>query len=132
MQTFELQTSQRNQCVDITTKIADLVDESGIKEGLCHVFCPHTSAGIMINENADPDVKTDFIAKLEKEFPKEDEYIHDEGNSDSHMKMALVGESRTVIIHKGQLVLGTWQGIFFAEFDGPRNRGVCVKIMGEK
>ena len=109
----------------------EIVDESGVKEGICYLYVPHTTAGIFINENADPDVKWDIEQTLEKLIPWEDNYKHIEGNAAAHIKSVLVGTNTFVPIKNGKLMLGTWQGIFFAEFDGPRDRKVIVKIMEE-
>ena len=102
--------------------------ESGVRDGLCLVFSMHTTAGITINENADPDVKTDMIAGLSRAFPERDDYRHMEGNSHSHLRTSCVGPSQTLIVSDGDLLLGTWQGLFLCEFDGPRTRRVAVKV----
>lgn len=131
MKTERVSTRERNEIVDLTPRVEAAVRESGVKEGLCVVYVPHTTAGVTINENADPDVKQDMLAKLSALVPeRENFYEHGEGNSDSHVKTALVGPSVTLIIDGGKLVLGTWQGVYFCEFDGPRNRTVHIKIMG--
>ncbi len=114
--------------VDITSIIEKQVQESHIQSGIVYCFVPHTTAALTINENADPDVKRDLLYKLNKEIPNEDGYHHAEGNSDSHLKASLFGFSEQVLIENGQLVLGTWQGIYFCEFDGPRNRNLIVKV----
>lgn len=129
MKTIEIQTKARNEMVNITREIERIARESGIREGLCYVFVPHTTAGITINENADEDVKLDIIKELAKIVPHNDGYRHIEGNSDAHIKATLTGSSITVAIEDGNLVLGTWQGIYFCEFDGPRRRKVYVKII---
>lgn len=123
---FSIKTNARNELVDITGKVEELV--SDVKEGVVIVFCPHTTAAITINEGADPDVKRDILWKLSKLIPKDEDYEHSEGNSDSHIKSSLVGCSESVIVKDGKLVLGTWQSIYFCEFDGPRNRKVIVKF----
>ncbi len=123
-----IRTASRQQLIDITQDIHRLVADSGVTTGLCFVFTPHTTAAITINENADPAVKSDVLRKLEQVFPRNDEYHHTEGNSDSHIKSSLVGCSETILIEDGRLLLGTWQGIFFCEFDGPRRREVFVRI----
>jgi secondary thiamine-phosphate synthase enzyme len=129
--TEKLPTRARNEILDITPRVAELVQKSGIMDGLCVVFVPHTTAAVSINENADPDVKRDVTAKLSTLIPeKESFYQHSEGNSDSHLKTILTGPSVTIIIDKGKLLLGTWQGIYFCEFDGPRTRNYHVKILG--
>jgi secondary thiamine-phosphate synthase enzyme len=116
--------------VDITDKVTQAVDEAQVKNGMAIVFVPHTTAAITINENADPDVKHDLLRKLTELIPQRESYYrHNEGNSDSHVKTSLVGNSVTVLIENGKLVLGTWQGIQFCEFDGPRNRDVIIKLV---
>ena len=114
---------------DITSKVRDIVHESGVKDGICVVFSTHTTAGITINENADPDVKTDMLYGLDKAFPIRSEYRHAEGNSHAHLRTSCVGPSTSVIVSDGELVLGTWQGIYLCEFDGPRTRKVLVKVV---
>lgn len=128
--TETIKTRERNQFLDITARVAAAVGKSGVKEGVAVVFVPHTTAAVTINENADPDVKSDMTRKLGEMIPhRESYYDHGEGNSDSHVKTSLVGPSLTVIVHDGALVLGTWQGIYFCEFDGPRTREFHVKVM---
>jgi secondary thiamine-phosphate synthase enzyme len=118
--------------IDITSQVVDIVVKSGIQDGLVTVYCPHTTAAITINENADPDVPDDMLLTLEKLVPQNlAGYRHNEGNSDAHVKSSLFGCSRQIILKNGTLVLGTWQGVFFCEFDGPRSRTVCVQIMGQ-
>ena len=117
--------------VDITNEVSEAVKESGVYEGICVIYCPHTTAAITINENADPDVKTYFVMGMGKSFPDLAQFRHAEGNSDAHIKSSTVGASETVIISKGKLLLGTWQDIYFCEFDGPRTRKFYVKIMGD-
>lgn len=130
MITFKVQTRQRCEFVDITRDITSAVHESGIADGILLVYCPHTTAGITLNENADPDVLRDITVKTSKFIDHNDpDYRHGEGNSDSHIKSSFVGASEMVIIENGKLVLGTWQGVFFAEFDGPRERSVHLKII---
>jgi secondary thiamine-phosphate synthase enzyme len=120
---FGVRTHKRNEMIDITHEVARIVDKSGIESGTVTVFCPHTTAGITINENADPDVPHDLLLTLEQIIPQHRPgYRHNEGNSDAHVKSSLVGASETVLIQGGRMVLGTWQGIFFCEFDGPRSR----------
>jgi secondary thiamine-phosphate synthase enzyme len=123
---FSVRTSQRTEYVDITSRVQDAVAESGVEEGICMVFVPHTTAGVTINENADPDVMRDLRKELDKIVPFEDGYAHGEGNSAAHIKSALVGCSCMVELEGGRLALGTWQGIYFCEFDGPRTRKVRV------
>jgi len=115
--------------INITGTVKTSLEKSGVKDGLCVVFCPHTTAGITINENADPDVVHDMLLGLSHAFSDHREYLHGEGNSASHLKASCVGSSVTVVVKDGRLVLGTWQGIYFCEFDGPRSRKYYVKIM---
>lgn len=126
---FSLRTAARNQLLDISTQVQDFVRESAFSDGLCIVHTPHTTAAVTINENADPSVKSDMLKKLAEVFPQDDNYRHAEGNSDSHIKSSLVGCSETIIVSGGKLVLGTWQGIYFCEFDGPRLREFFVKLV---
>ena len=131
MRTEQVTTRARNEMIDITPTVARIVRESGVRDGMCVVFVPHTTAAVTINENADPDVKHDLLKKLADLVPQHESYYrHNEGNSDAHLKTSLVGPSVTVIIEGGRLVLGTWQGIQFCEFDGPRTRSVYVKVLG--
>ncbi len=127
---FTLRTTARNQLIDISAQVRDFIISSKFRDGLCVVFVPHTTAAITINENADPSVKSDILRKLSESFPQEDGYRHTEGNSDSHIKSSLVGCSETVLVDNGELLLGTWQGIYFCEFDGPRQRQYIVKLVG--
>ena len=126
MQTVNVKTSQKEELIDITHLIQDVVKKSGMRDGICTVFVPHTTAGVTINENADPDVRSDIIKGL-KIIP-EHGFRHIEGNSPAHIKASLIGSSQTIIIQNGKLSLGTWQGIYFAEFDGPRTRKVWVDV----
>ncbi len=127
---LEIATSSRAQMVDVTGEVQRAVSESGVQEGFCHIYVPHTTAGIAINENADPSVAQDILAVLEKMAPRGGSYRHLEGNADSHVKASIVGSSETVLIESGRLVLGTWQGLFLCEFDGPRRRRLLVKVVG--
>ena len=129
MQTLKIKTSGREEFVNITDLVEGAVKQSGIKDGAAVIFCPHTTAAITINENADPDVCVDMIKGLKNISPVDRTYTHMEGNSNAHIKSSLVGASETIIIENGELVLGTWQGIFFCEFDGPRDRTVFVKVI---
>lgn len=124
---FTIQTSRRCEFIDVTERAQDLAGE--VSEGVATVFVPHTTAGITINENADPDVPRDILKKLERMVPQQDNYSHMEGNSDAHIKASLFGPSVSVIIKDGRLLLGTWQSIFFCEFDGPRTRKFLVQIL---
>jgi len=125
---YSLQT-QREGFTDITNEVGNAMRKSGVQNGICVVFCPHTTAGITINENADPDVVRDMLTGLDKAFPDRPEFRHMEGNSSAHLKASCVGSSVTVMIENGKFVLGRWQGIYFCEFDGPRRRKYYVKIM---
>lgn len=129
MQTLRVKTSRRTEFVDITRAVEKAVQESGVKDGLCYVYVPHTTAGVAINEHADPDVASDVEGIFDRLIPHRGPYRHVEGNTDSHMKAILTGTSQTLFIGAGRLVLGTWQGIFLCEFDGPRQRSVFVKIV---
>jgi len=125
---LDVKTDRRNHFVDITSKIQKIVAESGIDNGSVELFVPHTTAAITINENADPSVKSDIISYLEKLIPQNGQFDHAEGNSDAHIKSSLIGPRLSLFISGGRLVLGTWQGIYFCEFDGPRNRKLIVRI----
>jgi len=128
LQTISVRTSSRSQMVDITREIQNTVNTSGISNGICIVHIPHTTAGITINENADPDVVRDILDTLNRLVPQSSSYRHVEGNADSHVKASVMGFSVTIFVEDGQLVLGTWQGIYFCEFDGPRNRKALVRV----
>ena len=130
MDTFCIETRQRVELIDITTQVHATIRGSGIRDGLALVFTPHTTAAITINENADPDVTRDLVMALNKLVPHDDNYRHAEGNSAAHVKSTLVGVSETLIVTGGAPVLGTWQGIYFCEFDGPRRRQVHVRVIG--
>lgn len=130
LHTLELSTAKRDEMRDITREVRSLVKNSGIVNGLAVIYCPHTTAGITINENADPDVKHDVLLRLDEVYPWEHpKYRHAEGNTASHLKAITTGSSQTVIIQDGDLVLGRWQGIYFCEFDGPRQRRYVVKLI---
>ena len=128
MKQFTVRTNARSEMIDITDRIRILLKESRIKSGVCHVFVPHTTAAVTINENADPDVPRDILTELGKIVPFNDHYRHVEGNSAAHSKASIVGASETVFIENGELVLGTWQSIFFCEFDGPWSRRVIIML----
>lgn len=130
MERFELETPAYG-FVDITARVRQIVRESGIEEGLCVVYCPHTTAAITINENADPDVVRDLKFALADIFPDRRDFKHAEGNSAAHLKSSAIGASETIPVTGGAMALGTWQGIYFCEFDGPRHRKVCVQVVGE-
>ena len=125
---FTLQTARENM-YNITAKVREALHKSGVNDGICVVYCPHTTAGITINENADPDVVTDLLLGLNRAFPDRLEFRHSEGNSAAHLKSSCVGAGQTVIVQNGKLLLGTWQGIYFCEFDGPRVRKFYVKVL---
>jgi secondary thiamine-phosphate synthase enzyme len=127
--TFGVKSGQNSAMIDITREVKNLVKESGVKDGICIVYVPHTTAGITINENADPDVIRDFMMELNKVVPVPDGCHHSEGNSAAHLKASMLGFSQTIIIEDGKLLMGTWQGIYFIELDGPRIRKIHVKIM---
>lgn len=123
-------TKHRDEMIDMTNQVSAQIRESGIKQGVVYIYCAHTTAGITINENADPDVKTDMLMRWDEVYPWEHEqYRHMEGNTASHLKASTVGASQVVIIENGRMILGTWQGIYFCEFDGPRSRNVYIKII---
>jgi secondary thiamine-phosphate synthase enzyme len=128
MERFGVETRRRVELVDITEQVERAVRASGVKEGVAHVFALHTTAGITINENADPTVVQDLLAALERAVPDEAPYRHGEGNSPAHVKSSLMGCSASVPVEGGRLVLGTWQAIYFCEFDGPRHRQVAVQV----
>ena len=132
MNELQIKTSKQTELIDITAQVAQIVKKTGIKSGLCHVFVPHTTAALTINENADPSVCGDILREMNKVIPLDDDYRHGEGNSAAHIKSSLFGAGETIIIEDGALCLGTWQGIYFAEFDGPRTRKVWVKILKDK
>jgi len=126
---ISVKTSSRVELIDITHLVEKATSESKIKSGLCTIYVPHTTAAITINENADPSVRSDIIAELNKVIPFDDNYSHLEGNAAAHIKASIIGPSETILVNGGSLVLGTWQGIYFCEFDGPRNRKVIMKIV---
>ena len=128
---LSVNTSKHTQMLNITEMIRKAVEDSGVRSGVCTVFIPHTTAAVTINENADPDVVRDFTMEINKLVPREDGYQHIEGNSAAHLKASMIGFSQQVIIENGRLLLGTWQGIWFCEYDGPRRRSVYVKLMGD-
>ncbi|MDQ0484122.1 secondary thiamine-phosphate synthase enzyme YjbQ [Guptibacillus hwajinpoensis] len=127
---ISVKTDRRDQMLDITSEVRRAIGEERFKSGIVIVYSAHTTAGITINENADPDVKHDMLMRLDEVYPWEhSNYRHAEGNSASHLKTSTVGASQTIIVENGELILGTWQGIYFCEFDGPRNRTVYIKTM---
>jgi secondary thiamine-phosphate synthase enzyme len=131
MKTLHIKTDRRTQFVDVTNEVQRAVQESGVKTGVCYVYVPHTTAGVAINEHADPEVAVDVETVLERLVPHRGPYRHSEGNSDSHVKTVLTSTSQTIFVENGELVLGTWQGIFFCEFDGPRDRQLHIKVVAD-
>lgn len=129
MQVMKVKTDRRTQLVDVTGLVERAVEKEGVAAGICYVYVPHTTAGVMINEHFDPDVATDLEGAFDRLVPKAGPYRHGEGNSDSHAKAALTGTSQTIFVEEGKLALGRWQGIFFCEFDGPRERKIWVKVL---
>ena len=129
MEKFQVNTTDQTIMVNITPKIQELIDQKGYQTGICQVFIPHPTAAVTINENADPDVKHDIITEINKVIPFSDGYHHTEGNSAAHIKASLFGSSELIPVENGRLQLGTWQGIFFCEFDGPRRRQVWVQLL---
>ena len=129
MEKISVKTNSRIELIDITNRVQAVVSKNKVKDGVCFVFCPHTTAGLTINENADPSVRGDISNTLNKLVPADAGYAHSEGNADSHIKSSLFGSSLTIFIEDGQLAFGSWQGIFFCESDGPRSREVWVKII---
>jgi secondary thiamine-phosphate synthase enzyme len=132
IQTLHVKSAKRTEFIDITRLVQEVVQKTRVKEGLCILFVPHTTAAVTINENADPSVPRDIQMELNKIIPFEDQYLHTEGNSAAHIKSSLIGISETLLVESGKLVLGTWQGIFFCEFDGPRSREIHVKIINSE
>lgn len=131
MQTLSVKTDRRTQLADVTVQVQAAVSSSGVAEGICYLYVPHTTAAVTINECADPDVARDVEGAMDRLIPVTGPYRHSEGNSDSHVKAILVGASQTVFVHGGKLALGRWQGIFFCEFDGPRDRKLHVKVIAD-
>jgi secondary thiamine-phosphate synthase enzyme len=125
---IKVKTSKREEIIDITHEIQQIIRDSKINNGICRVFVPHTTAGITINENADRNVKIDFLNILKNLIPQSREYLHMEGNSDSHVKASLTGFSQAIIVQDGSMMLGTWQGLMFCEYDGPRTRKVIIAL----
>jgi secondary thiamine-phosphate synthase enzyme len=127
-----LRTDKRDKMIDITSEVQTFITKSGMADGVALVYCPHTTAGITINENADPDVKRDMLRRFDEIYPWSQALdLHGEGNTAAHMKASTVGASQHVIVHEGSLILGTWQGVYFCEFDGPRERNVFIKLLRE-
>ncbi len=129
---LQVESPSREALIDITPQVNRVVAETGIPDGICYLYVPHTTAGIIINESADPDVGQDILARLSKLVPNDIPYQHAEGNAPAHIKATLVGTSQAVPVQGGGLALGTWQGVFLCEFDGPRTRTVIVQVMGDR
>ncbi|MFA6055098.1 MAG: secondary thiamine-phosphate synthase enzyme YjbQ [Thermodesulfovibrionales bacterium] len=126
---INVRSKSRNEFIDITEMVQEVVKEAGITKGMCYLYVPHTTAGITINEGADPSVQRDIVNALSRLVPHEMNYFHREGNADAHIKTTLVGSSLNVIVEEGKLLLGTWQSVFFCEFDGPRHRRIAIKFI---
>jgi secondary thiamine-phosphate synthase enzyme len=131
MQTLRVKTDRRTQFVDVTAATEHVVKESGVVSGVCYVYVPHTTAGVTINEHADPDVASDLEGVFDRLVPHAGPYRHSEGNTDSHAKAVMVGASQVIFVEEGKFVLGRWQGIFLCEFDGPRERKIYVKVVND-
>lgn len=129
IEAIDLKTTTRDETIDITSLVRQVVKKLGVDAGICYVYCPHTTAGLTLQENSDPDVKKDLLAQLARMVPRDAGFVHSEDNSDAHIKGSLVGSSLSIPIEKGKLLLGTWQAVFFCEFDGPRSRKVLVKVI---
>jgi secondary thiamine-phosphate synthase enzyme len=128
---IQVPTHKREELIDITGEVRSYISKVGLQNGLIILYVPHTTAAVTINENADPDVARDILYKLNKEIPRRDNYHHGEGNSDAHIKSSLVGASEQIIVSDGKPILGTWQGIYFCEFDGPRTRKLFIKAISD-
>lgn len=131
IENLRVRTDRRTQLLDVTTEVQSVVAKSGVQQGVCHVYVPHTTAGVTINEHADPDVASDVEGIMDQLVPHKGPYRHAEGNSDSHVKTILTGTSQVIFVENGRLLLGRWQGIFFCEYDGPRERTMQVKIVSD-
>jgi secondary thiamine-phosphate synthase enzyme len=129
MEKFYINTPSQTMMIDITSQIREVIADKQLRDGICCIFIPHTTAAITINESADPDVKSDIIMELNKVIPYRDNYRHMEGNSAAHIKASIIGSSEIIFVENGNLQLGTWQGIFLCEFDGPRKRQVWIKLL---
>jgi secondary thiamine-phosphate synthase enzyme len=132
LQTLTVRTGSHTEFLDLTGRIQAAVQESGVQDGLCHLFVPHTTAAVTINENADPSVRADILMVLNKLISERESYRHLEGNSPAHIKASVIGPQLTLMVSGGSLVLGTWQGIFFCEFDGPRSRRLHLKMVADR
>jgi len=126
---LRVKTNARTELVDVTQALQRLVAESGVRSGICYLFVPHTTSAVTINENSDPNVGRDILKELNKVIPFDDNYGHNEGNSAAHIKSSIIGASKAIMVEEGRLALGTWQAVFFCEFDGPRQRSLMVKVM---
>ena len=131
MEVLRVKTGRRTQLLDVTEQVERLVAAAGVVSGVCYLYVPHTTAGVMINEHFDPDVATDLEGVFERLVPRSGPYRHSEGNSDSHARAVLTGTSQMIFVEQGKLLLGPWQGVFFCEFDGPRERKMWVRVMGD-
>jgi len=131
MEVLRVKTGRRTQLVDVTQQVERAVARAGVVSGVCYLYVPHTTAGVMINEHFDPDVATDLEGVFERLVPRSGPYRHSEGNTDSHAKAVLTGTSQVILVEQGKLMLGQWQGVFFCEFDGPRERRMWVRVMGD-
>ncbi len=131
MHTIQVQTGSRVEFKDVTASVEKLVAESGVSSGMCHIFTPHTSAAVLVQENDDPSLQKDLTEFLGGLAPRDKDYYHNDGNCDAHLKAALIGCSQTLMVEHGRLLLGRWQGVFFCEFDGPRPRDLHVKIVAD-
>jgi secondary thiamine-phosphate synthase enzyme len=131
VENLRVRTDRRTQLVDVTNAVQSAVAKSGVQQGVCYVYVPHTTAGVTINEHADPDVASDVEGIMDRLVPHKGPYSHAEGNSDSHTKTILTGTSQVIFVENGRLVLGRWQGIFFCEYDGPRERTMQVKVVSD-
>lgn len=130
MESLKIRTSRRNEWIDITSSVQQVISRSGVESGLCVLFVPHTTAAVTVNEGADPSVREDILQYLASAAPQRGPYAHREGNADAHIKAALVGSSVSLLVEEARLVLGTWQSVFFCEFDGPRDRRIFLRLIG--
>jgi secondary thiamine-phosphate synthase enzyme len=131
MSRIRIETNEREQLVDFTSEVQAAIDQAGVRDGVIHLWSLHTTCAITVNEGADPDVRRDIVVNLRRVHPRDGDYRHAEGNSDAHIKTALVGPGETLLIEDGRLVLGTWQKVFLAEWDGPRRREVAYRVVGD-
>ena len=131
MHKLKIETASQLEMIDVTAGVRRIVKESGVMRGMCHLYVPHTTAAITINENTDPNVRKDMIKELLKTIPLQDDYLHAEGNAAAHILSSLLGTSQSMLVENGKVLLGTWQAIYFCEFDGPRSRTILLRIMAE-